>query len=322
MKRRDFISQTSTLALTAMAGSASVIGGLLPARGWAQENSAGQADSSCFQLRYILPSSLYGTLPLEEILPEVKKIGSNQIDLWPPPHGDQRKYIELWGEKEFKKRLADRGVQCAVLTRFDLSLTAMEEEVRLLARLEGKTILTTYFRSKDKPRPKTIQEEVDLAIEALTPLAKVAKQEGIRIAIETHTNAFLDTIESVEYFVRCAPESLGLALAPYHLPQEPQRLAKLIETVGTKLYHFYAWEHGHGCMKPMPKEEEMTQMPGRGTFDFKPLLAALRQIDYKNPASVFMHPTPRGIPIRESLAKVTNEILHAQNHLNSLLKGE
>ena len=41
-----------------------------------------------FELNYILASCMYGTLPLAEIVPEVKKIGSEHIDIWPRVHGD------------------------------------------------------------------------------------------------------------------------------------------------------------------------------------------------------------------------------------------
>ena len=35
-----------------------------------------------FRLNYILSSSMYGTLPLKEILPEVAKTGADTIDIW------------------------------------------------------------------------------------------------------------------------------------------------------------------------------------------------------------------------------------------------
>ena len=41
-----------------------------------------------------------------------------------------------------------------------------------------------------------------------------------------------------------------------------------------------AWQYGMGCMKPMPKDEELQQMPGRGKLDFTPLLKALKDINY------------------------------------------
>jgi hypothetical protein len=73
--------------------------------------------------------------------------------------------------------------------------------------------------------------------------------------------------------------------------------------------HAIAWQHRNGCMKPMPKEEELLQMPGHGPRNFAPLLAALGGINFQSWADIFMHRTPRGIPIVEGgAAAVTAEI--------------
>ena len=72
-------------------------------------------------------------------------------------------------------------------------------------------------------------------------------------------------------------------------------------------------------MKPMPKEEELQQMPGRGNLDWKPLLSALKEIRFSGPTEIFMHPTPRGIPIMPTAAESTAEIIRAKNHLESLI---
>src|SRR5690606_22729038 len=103
-------------------------------------------------------------------------------------------------------------------------------------------------------------------------------------------------------------EHLGVALAPYHLPQDPQLLAGLIADLGPKVVHFYAWEHGHGAMQKLPKDEELMQMPGVGSLDFAPILAALRKIDYQGAIQIFMHPFPRGIPILDTAEDVSAAI--------------
>ena len=51
-----------------------------------------------FKLNYILSSSIYGTLPLSTILPEVAKTGADIIDIWPRVHGNQREQMEKMGE--------------------------------------------------------------------------------------------------------------------------------------------------------------------------------------------------------------------------------
>ena len=39
---------------------------------------------------------MYGSLPLAEILPEVKKTGTTSIELWPKKHGTQREEIDSY----------------------------------------------------------------------------------------------------------------------------------------------------------------------------------------------------------------------------------
>ena len=70
----------------------------------------------------------------------------------------------------------------------------------------------------------------------------------------------------------------------------------------------------------LPKEEELLQMPGRGTLDFTPLLAALKRINYQGWTEIFMHPVPRGIPVRETTAEVTDEINRSRTYLESCVK--
>ena len=70
-----------------------------------------------------------------------------------------------------------------------------------------------------------------------------------------------------------------------------------------------------GCMKPLPKEQELLQMPGRGSLDFVPILKALRKIRFKGWTEIFMHPVPRGIPILPSAEETTQEINRARSYL-------
>ena len=71
----------------------------------------------------------------------------------------------------------------------------------------------------------------------------------------------------------------------------------------------------------MPREDELQQLPGRGKFDFAPLLAALAAIKFAGPTEIMMHPTPRGRPILDTAAEVTDEIVRARSHLDQLTAG-
>lgn len=151
-------------------------------------------------------------------------------------------------------------------------------------------------------------------------LVTAAERRGVTLAIENHSKSLIDSPDSLRYLAEFSKSPhLGIALAPYHLPQDERLIARLVTDLGAKLVHFYAWEHGQGGHQ-MPKRDEMKQMPGYGQFDFTPLLAALRDIDYRGWTEIFMHPFPRGFPILESTAEVTAAINRSRAYLKERLK--
>jgi len=156
----------------------------------------------------------------------------------------------------------------------------------------------------------------------MKPHVAVAEEHGVTIGIENHAGALLHTPDSLRYLAELSGSpNLGIAMAAYHLPQDEQLLARLIEDLGPKLVHFYAWQYGQGCMKKLPKAQELEQMPGRGKLDFRPLLKALKKIEYGGLTEIFMHPVPRGIPILPTAEEVTAEINRARAYLAGLLQG-
>ena len=155
--------------------------------------------------------------------------------------------------------------------------------------------------------------------EKMKPHLEIAEATLVTIAIENHANSLIESPESMRYLAELRPsKKLAIAFAPYHLPQEADALSKLIRDLGNSIEVFYAWQHGMGCMKKLPKKQELLQMPGRGQLNFKPLIAALEEVDYRGWVEIFMHPFPRGIPILETTAEVTEEINRARAYLQSL----
>ena len=121
---------------------------------------------------------------------------------------------------------------------------------------------------------------------------------------------------------RAPSRNLGIALAPYHLESlgvDAAGHAALIRALGNRIAMFYAWQHGMGCHKKLPKEQELLQMPGRGKLDFTPIVGALKAIRYFGVTSIFMHPVPRGIPILKTAAACTTEINRARTYLEKCL---
>lgn len=272
-----------------------------------------------FRLRYILASSLYGALPLDVILPEVHKTGTDSIDIWPLKHGNQREQIAEMGNEKFAALLKRHDVKLGCLTRYDLGPFKLGPEIEF-GRQFGVRLIVTGSGGSAKLAGDDLKRELKAFVEKIKPHIETAAKEGIVIGIENHGGSMLATPDAIRRLAELSPSpNLGIAFAPYHLPQEPALLAGLIEELGPKLAHFYAWEHGKGCMTKLPKDEELQQLPGRGSLDFKPALAALRKIGYRGWISVFMHPTPRGIPIMPTAGEVTAEINRSREYLDNCL---
>ena len=272
-------------------------------------------DDKPFALRYILGSSMYGTLKLEDILPEVRKTGAECIDVWPRQHADQREQIEAMGHDRFAELLRQNDVKLGMVTRYDLGPFGLQEEMKFLRKFGGSLLIAGSQGPRDVSGEEA-KQAVKKFIEQMKPHVAAAEELGLTIGIENHGHALLSTPDSIRYFSEFAQSpNLGVALAPYHLPQDVALLADLIEDLGPSLAHFYAWQHGQGCMQKLPKAQELEQMPGRGSLDFKPLLAALKRINYQGWTEIFMHPVPRGIPIMDTLEQVTEEINLARRYL-------
>lgn len=274
-----------------------------------------------WKLNYLLASSMYGNLTLAEILPEVKKGGASAIELWPKKHGTQREEMDAMGHDKFAALLKQHGVGFGGTTRYDLGPFKLAEEIAVVKKFGGTFIVTGGSGEWKNVTPGQLKANVKDFVEKMKPHAALAAENGVSIGIENHINNLIDTPDSLKWLaddIRNIP-GIGIALAPYHLPQDTKLLADLIKHIDQKMTLFYAWEHGKGCMKPMPKEEELQQMPGRGPLDWKPLLQALKETKFTGPTEIFMHPTPRGIPIMPTAAETTAEIVKAKQHLDSLI---
>ena len=273
-----------------------------------------------WKLNYTLASAMYGNLPLAEILPEVRKTGATGIELWPKKHGTQREEMDAIGHDKFAEMLKEYGLSFGGTTRYDLGPFRLTEEILVVKKMGG-TFIVTGGAGDYKVSPEQLKLNVKAFVEKMKPHAALAAENGVTLGIENHINNLIDSPDSLRWLaddIRSIP-GIGIALAPYHLPQDPALLADLIKHIDQKMTLFYAWEHGMGCMKAMPKEEEIQQLPGRGRLDWNPLLQALQAIHFTGPTEIFMHPTPRGIPILPTAAETTAEIVRAKNHLDSHL---
>ncbi len=280
---------------------------------------AAQTSSAPLKLRYLLGSCMYGYTKLADILPEVKKTAATAIDIWPKVHGNQREQLAEMGEQAFAELLKNHQVALGCITQYKLGPFGLQAEMRLAQRLGCQTIVTGSRGPKGR-KGIELKQAVGKFIEQMKPHMEVAESTDVTIAIENHANSLIDSPDSMKWLAELTPSKhLAVAFAPYHLPQETGLLSNLIRTLGNRIAVFYAWQHGMGCMKKLPKEQELLQMPGRGSLDFTPILQALADVNYQGWTEIFMHPVPRGIPILEPTSAVTAEINRARKYLTQRL---
>ena len=235
-----------------------------------------------FRLNYILSSSMYGTLPLNTILPEVSKTGAGTIDIWPRVHGNQREQIEEMGYEKFAALLKQHQTRLGCITRYDLGPFGLQKEMKV-AQNFGAKVLVCGGRGRKGLKGVELKAEVKKFADLLKPHIAAAEKAIVTIAIENHGNSLMDSPDSMKWLIEfSSSKHLGIALAPYHLESlrvDADGHAKLIKPLRNRIAMFYAWQHGMGCSKKLPKEQELLQMPGRGKLDFVPIVRALKQLN-------------------------------------------
>lgn len=277
---------------------------------------------SGFAFRYLLASAMYGQKPLDVVCEQARSLGMASLDLWPKVHGGQREEVDLRGAAAVHRQVADRGLTIDCLTRYDLGADRLDDECRV-ARTLGATTIVSGPKGR-RPRRDELRPAVERFVRSMQPHVETAAENGVAIAIENHRSNLFEHPDSLRYLADLTQTGvmqrhLMAAVAPAHLDQDAEAIAGLVRDLGPKIAVFYAWERGNEFLRTEPTGRELEQLPGRGSFDFAPVVAALAAIDYRGWTSLFMHPVPRGIPAAGTVDQTTREIAAARRHLDSLL---
>ncbi|RFC43110.1 MAG: Sugar phosphate isomerase/epimerase [Verrucomicrobia bacterium] len=278
------------------------------------------AQTAPFTLQYVLSSAMYGDMKLAEILPEVAKTGAIGLDLWGKPHGTQREEVEAMGIETAAKLFDKAGVKVAVSTRYPLGCFGLQPEMPVLKRFGGKVLVCGSSGPKD-PKPAEVQTLMKDFLEKMKPHADAAANHGLVIAIENHSSQLLSSPESIRSFAELNRHpALGVAFAPHHLHANIDQIPSLIRALGKKnLPFFYFQEHGIGSQQKVAKEIELQQLPGRGPLDYTPIVGALKEIEFNGFVEIFMHPTPRGVPILPTATEITDVINESRDSIEKCL---
>ena len=286
---------------------------LLPTASKAQSN---------FGLRYVLSSAMFGDLPVASVLAEAGKTGCESVDIWRKRHATHREQIEEMGDESFQKLLQTHKTKMAVSTCYPLGAFGQDDELRWVMKNGGSLTVCGSGRMGDSdPVGQEAKRQVKIFFEKLKPHYELAAELGVTMAIENHKNSMLSSPDSMRYFHELNPSKhVGIAFAPHHLHDAVDEIPKLIRELGDQQIPFIYFQEYHQSSKvKMPKVAELKQMPGFGSLDYVPILAALRDIKFSGLAEIFMHPMPRGIPMLPTASEITWVINQSRAYLGDCL---
>ncbi len=309
VSRREFLR--SAVAAAAVVGAGTQIGSAADA----------SRKSEPFRLRYVLSTNQYGTMPIWEIVKEVKSAGCEGLDVWAGRWGNQREQIDYLGHERFAQMLKESGAKVACYTCMDPGFIKCEPQMRAMVKFGGNMIVAGFPNvsgGKDL-RGDALRTAIRGALEKLKPISAVAGELGVQLAIENHLNGLLETPDGCRMLAEEIKEKhVGISLAPFHLPQDAGLLGKLTSDLGDRVLYFYAWQQGDGSGDLAPSKQKR-QLPGVGPLDFKPMLAALKKNNFQGWTSIFMHASPRGSPLQSTPKDVTAELNKARLFLDQEL---
>lgn len=300
MNRRDFVKGAAAAAFVPLSGRA------------AEE----------FSLNYVLSSAMYGDLPLEQVLAAANESGSGSVDIWRKVHATHREQIEEMGDEAFQSLLTKHKTRMSISTCYPLGPFKQDEEMRWVKKNGGHmTVCGSGSMGEKDPVGVDAKKQVQAFFEKLKPHYELAEELGVTMAIENHKNAMLSSPDSIRYFVELNPsKNVGIAFAPHHLYDAVEEMPKLIRDIGKEQLPFFYFQEFHpSSKKKMTKEDEVKQMPGFGTLDYVPLVAALKEIGFEGLSEIFMHPVPRGIPMRPTAGEITGVINESRAYLTECL---
>ena len=181
-----------------------------------------------FRLNYIVGACMYGTKPLAEILPEVRKCGASTVEFWARPHGNQREQVDELGVGAVQELLKKNKVRLGSMTCFKYGVFGMQPEMKLVKALGGDMVICNTVGPRNL-KGEALKTAVKALAEKLKPHVAAAEKIGVRIGIENHSGTIINSPESQLMLMDLLPSAhIGMALAGYHMPQDPGLILSLI----------------------------------------------------------------------------------------------
>ena len=249
-----------------------------------------KATKARWKMKLATSSIQYSKLPIEKACERIAALGFEGIDIWSAhagcPHLD-----------DVQKRLGADGLKTLLaknklkLYSFSVYRGGYAKYAKLLGEAGGGVAI---HGAGGRAKPGALTASMKACLERLKPEAELAEKYNSYVAIENHGGSLLNGLDSFKAFVDLNKSPrLGIALAPYHLQGLKVSIPEAIAVAGKQLFFFYAWQRQRGT----------AQLPGIGTTDCAPWIAALAKVNYRWYVNPFMHHEPKPDEMSAALAK-------------------
>ena len=245
-----------------------------------------------WRMRLSASSVLFNTLPVEQACARIADAGYEAVDYW---QGERFKTNHLeealarLGPDGLARLLVDHRLRLCSFTCFFIGIDRYADMLGAAGRGDGAFIRESRYYGTAPNNSGGATRPTDLAdlrrqmrdlVESLKPQLALAGKHNFRVAIENHSNAILNSVDSFKVFLDLATHPrLWIALAPYHLQRDRIPVEDVIALAGHRTLFFYAWQNEPGN----------NQLPGVGSTDFTPWIRALAKVNYRGYVNPFMH---------------------------------
>ena len=249
-----------------------------------------KATKARWKMKLATSSIQYSKLPIEKACERIAALGFEGIDIWSGhagcPHLDDVQ--KRLGADGLKKLLAKNKLK---LYSFSVYRGGYARYAKLLGEAGGGVAI---HGAGGRAKPGQLTASMKACLERLKPEIALAEKYNSYVALENHGGSLLNGLDSFKAFVdlNTSPR-VGIALAPYHLQGLKASVPEAITIAGKQLFFFYAWQRQRGT----------AQLPGIGTTDCAPWIAALAKVNYRWYVNPFMHHEPKPDAMSAALAK-------------------
>jgi sugar phosphate isomerase/epimerase len=227
--------------------------------------------------------------PIEEAIPRLAALGCESLELcvadrWPTaPHK-----LSPAQRQSIRSLVAEHGLTLSALMLF-VNLLAPPEELpdqerlfrdacamaRDLAPGSGLPIVTTHG-----PSPLPWEDGRNMLAARMTYFSAIAESENVRLALEPHVSALLDTPEKTAWLMeRVHSPTAGLNLDLSHFVVAGYPWQDAVRDLGRYAFHTHVKD---GFRKD---GQVRFQLPGEGDLDYVAYFRALREAGYDGAVS-------------------------------------